>query len=72
MTPCRRVTRLQLTQMMTAWSSDHYLHGRREFAIETSEDGRSVRVEVWDGCTSPQESGNKASDPGIIEKPTPL
>ena len=56
MTPRRPVTRLQLTQMMTAWSSDHYQHGRQEFIIETSEDGRSVRVEVRDGCASPSES----------------
>jgi hypothetical protein len=55
MTPRRRVTRLQLTQVMTAWSSDHYQHGRREFVIETSEDGRSVRVGARDGYASPPE-----------------
>ena len=42
----RRVTRLQLTQMLTAWASDFYLGGGREFIVEISEDGRKFTVEL--------------------------
>lgn len=42
----RKVTKLQLTQMLTAWASDFYLGGNREFVVEISEDGKSLHVEV--------------------------
>jgi hypothetical protein len=42
----RKVTRLQLAQMVTAWASDFYLVGNREFVVEISEDGKSFHIEV--------------------------
>ena len=41
----RRVTRLQLTQILTAWASDFYLGGMKEFIAEISEDGQRFTVE---------------------------
>ena len=42
----RKVSRLQLTQMITAWASDFHLVGNREFVVEIGEDGRSFHVDV--------------------------
>jgi hypothetical protein len=41
----RKVSRLVLTQMLTAWASDFYLGGMKEFIAEISEDGQRFTVE---------------------------